>query len=90
MDAKKTAALAYLEAYTRAQDLDLKYEQAIKVQFGGKASRWDFPEPKKRYNSETMRAFLDKVNADHEMRRTLQAMRAAGASLADLEPEEAF
>lgn len=86
MDAKIKIAQDYLAAYVAAESKDLEYSQALRVQFGGNASRWEIPG--KSYNAETRAAFWAKVNADHEKARLLYIMREAGASLADLEPEQ--
>jgi hypothetical protein len=85
-EAQKKTAMDYLAAYVAAGNADLYFEQMIRVQFGGNASRWDVLA--KDFNGETMRAYMAKVNADHEVARLLYIMRECGASLADLDPSE--
>lgn len=66
-------ATDYLRKYVEAQDADMVYTQAIKVQFGGLASRWDHPF--KEYNAETRKAYYAKVSADHDLSVVLNLMR---------------
>lgn len=76
----------YLAAYVAAESADLKFSQALRVQFGGNATRWHHAG--KFYSPETRAAFWAKVNADHEVARLLYIMREAGVSLADYNPTE--